>query len=279
MKLAVAIIHGIGTQPDLRDAEGQHAFAQSLIAGLRQRLGSEAEHVAFQTLYWASVLDKRQLAFLDKLRDQPVRWRWLRRIVTLFLGDASGYRKVSQAYDTTYEEVHQCLRSGLNALRAKVDADTPLVVLAHSLGGHIFSNFVWDQQRINQVEACPLDPFLALETLSGLVTFGCNIPLFTFAYDPVVPIRFPGHCLTDAVTKQARWLNLYAPADPLGYPLRTLPNYDTVVAEDRAMPVGPWYKRHTPLSHLGYWDDRRFQRYVAGYLQQLLTVCQGSERA
>lgn len=94
-----------------------------------------------------------------------------------------------------------------------------------------------------------------------------------------MPIRFPGHCLTDAVTKQARWLNLYAPADPLGYPLRTLPNYDTVVAEDRAMPVGPWYKRHTPLSHLGYWDDRRFQRYVAGYLQQLLTVCQGSERA
>lgn len=279
MKLAVAIIHGIGTQPDLRDDEGQHAFAHSLIAGLRQRLGAEADQVAFQTLYWASVLDKRQLAFLDNLRDQPVRWRWLRRIVTLFLGDASGYRKVSQAYDTTYEEVHQCLRSGLNALRAKVDADTPLVVLAHSLGGHIFSNFVWDQQRINTAEECPLDPFLALETLSGLITFGCNIPLFTFAYDPVVPIRFPGHCLTDAVTKQARWLNLYAPADPLGYPLRPLPNYAAVVAEDRAMPVGPWYKRHTPLSHLGYWDDRGFQRYIAHYLQQLLAACKGSEKA
>ena len=73
MKLAVAIIHGIGTQPDTRDAEGQHSFAQSLIAGLRQRLGAEADQVAFQTLYWASVLDKRQLAFLEKLRDQPVR--------------------------------------------------------------------------------------------------------------------------------------------------------------------------------------------------------------
>ena len=275
MKLAVAIIHGIGTQPDLRDDDGQHAFAQSLIAGLRQRLGADADQVAFQTLYWASVLDKRQLAFLEQLRDQPVRWRWLRRVVTLFLGDASGYRKVSQAYDTTYEEVHQCLRSGLNALRAKVDADTPLVVLAHSLGGHIFSNFVWDQQRINKVESCPLDPFLALETLSGLITFGCNIPLFTFAYNPVVPIRFPGQCLTEAVTEQARWLNLYAPADPLGYPLRPLPNYAAVVAEDRAMPVGPWYKRHTPLSHLMYWDDRGFQHYVATYLRQLLAVCTG----
>lgn len=273
MKLAVAIIHGIGTQPDSRNGEGQHSFAHGLIDGLRQRLGADADQVAFQTLFWASVLDKRQLAFLDKLRDQPVRWRWLRRIVTLFLGDASGYRKVSQAYDTTYEEVHQCLRSGLNALRAKVDADTPLVVLAHSLGGHIFSNFVWDQQRINKAESCPLDPFLALETLSGLVTFGCNIPLFTFAYDPVVPIRFPGHCLSEAVTAQARWLNLYAPADPLGYPLRPLPEYAKVVAEDRAMPVGPWYARHTPLSHLTYWGDRRFQNYIARYLRQLLAAC------
>jgi hypothetical protein len=273
MKLAVAIIHGVGTQPDVRDAEGQHAFAQKLIAGLRQRLGVDADQVAFQTLYWASVLDKRQMAFLDSLKNQPVRWRWLRRLVTLFLGDASGYRQVSQAYDTTYEEVHQSVRNGLNALRAKVDADTPLVVLAHSLGGHIFSNFAWDQQRINKAEACPLDPFLALETLSGLVTFGCNIPLFTFAYDPVVPIRFPGHCLTDAVKQQARWLNVYAPADVLGYPLRTLPNYAAVIAEDRAMPVGPWYKRHTPLSHQSYWDDRRFQRYISRYLQQLLAVC------
>lgn len=279
MKLAVAIIHGIGTQPDLRNDEGQHDFAQNLIAGLRQRLGVEANQVAFQTLYWASVLDKRQLAYLDKLHDQPVRWRWLRRIVTLFFGDASGYRKVSQAYDTTYEEVHQCLRSGLNALRARVDADTPLVVLAHSLGGHIFSNFVWDQQRINKAESCPLDPFLALETLSGLITFGCNIPLFTFAYDTVVPIRFPGHCLTEAVTEQARWLNLYAPADPLGYPLRPLPSYAAVVAEDRAMPVGAWYKRHTPLSHLGYWNDCGFHRYVADYLRQLLAVCKSRDSA
>lgn len=272
MKLAVAIIHGIGTQPDSRDSEGQHAFAQALIRGLRQRLGAEADHVAFQSLYWASVLDKRQLAYLDRLHDQPIRWRWLRRIVTLFLGDASGYRKVSQAYDTTYEEVHQCLRSGLNALRAKVDANTPLVVLAHSLGGHIFSNFVWDQQRINKTPSCPHDPFLALETLAGLVTFGCNIPLFTFAYDPVVPIRFPGHCLSDPVRERARWLNLYAPADPLGYPLRPLPNYAAVVAEDCAMPVGPWYKRHTPLSHLAYWEDRHFHSYVARHLCELLSA-------
>ncbi|MGH8353804.1 MAG: hypothetical protein ACRERY_09790 [Pseudomonas sp.] len=273
MKLAVAIIHGIGAQLDLRDAEGQYDYARSLIAGVRRRLGAEADGIAFRSLYWASVLDQREQAFLDKLADQPLSWRWLRRLVTLFLGDASGYRKVSQAYDDTYEQVHQCLRHGLNALRAEVGPHTPLVVLAHSLGGHVFSNYAWDQQKLNATPSCPRDPFLGLETLAGLITFGCNIPLFTFAYEQIVPIRFPGHCLSDAVREQARWLNLYAPADTLGYPLRPLANYAAVVQEDRALPVGPWYKRHTPLSHMEYWSDAGFHDYVARYLRQLLPAC------
>lgn len=275
MKLAVAIIHGIGAQLDLRDGEGQYDYARSLIAGVRRRLGAEADDIAFRSLYWASVLDQREQAYLDKLAAEPVSWRWLRRLVTLFLGDASGYRKVSQAYDDTYEQVHQCLRHGLNALRAEVGPQTPLVVLAHSLGGHVFSNYAWDQQKLNATPSCPRDPFIALETLAGLITFGCNIPLFTFAYEQIVPIRFPGHCLSDAVREQARWLNLYAPADPLGYPLRPLSNYAALVEEDRPLPVGPWYKRHTPLSHMEYWSDAGFHDYVARYLRQLLPACAG----
>lgn len=277
MKLAVAIIHGIGNQLDSRDHEGQHQFAQRLIQGLRLQLGEDAQQVAFQSLYWASVLDKREEAYLAKLAHEPVTWRWLRRIVTLFLGDAAGYRKVSEAYDTTYQEVHQCLRNGLTALRAQVGPQTPLLVLAHSLGGHIFSNFAWDQQKLNATPSCPHDPFLALETLAGIVTFGCNIPLFTFAYDPVQPIRFPGHCLTEPVREQARWLNLYAPADPLGYPLRPIRGYEGLIHEDRAMPVGPWYKRHTPLSHMAYWQDRGFHRYLTQQIRRLLNA-QASEQ-
>ena len=112
MRLAVAIIHGIGNQPDQRDEEGLHTFTAPLVAALRKRLGSDAKEIAFQSLYWASVLDQREEAYLQALQDQPLRWRWLRRIITLFLGDASGYRKTSQAYDTSYEEVHQCVRQG-----------------------------------------------------------------------------------------------------------------------------------------------------------------------
>ncbi len=267
MKLAVALIHGIGDQPDSRDEDGLHSYARELVAALRRRLGAEAGEVAFQSQYWASVL-----AYLKRIEREPLGWRWLRRAVTLFLGDASGYRKVSAAYDTTYQQVHQHVRSGIMALRAKVGPQTPLVILAHSLGGHIVSNFIWDQQKLNRTPSCSIDPFLGLETLAGLVTFGCNIPLFTFAYEKVCPIRFPGHCLTPAIRQQARWLNVYAPADPLGYPLRPLQNYAAVVHEDLALPVGPWYKRHTPLSHMEYWNDARFHDYLADYLRRLLAA-------
>lgn len=270
MQLAVAIIHGIGNQPDRRNDEGHHSFAVPLIEGLRRELGEQADQVCFHSLYWASILDQREERYLASLASQPVGWRWLRKAVTLFLGDASGYRKTAQAYDTTYEQVHQCVRQGLNELRAKVGPQTPLVVLAHSLGGHIMSNFIWDQQKANRQAQCSLDPFSELETLCGLITFGCNIPLFTFAYDPVLPIRFPGHCLNDSLREHASWHNLYAPADVLGYPLRPLPNYAAVVQEDKAMRVGPWYRRYTPLSHLDYWGDRRFQRYVAKQLRNWL---------
>lgn len=52
MKLAVALIHGIGDQPDSRDEDGLHSYARELVAALRRRLGAEAGEVAFQSLYW-----------------------------------------------------------------------------------------------------------------------------------------------------------------------------------------------------------------------------------
>ena len=72
MKLAVALIHGIGDQPDSRDEDGLHSYARELVAALRRRLGAEAGEVAFQSLYWASVLDARELAYLKRIEREPL---------------------------------------------------------------------------------------------------------------------------------------------------------------------------------------------------------------
>ena len=272
MDLAVAIIHGIGMQEQGNPMDALHPFARPLVNGLRRQLGRDAQRIEFQSLYWADLLDKRERAYMRNTdaAGAPQRWRWLRDTVTTFLGDASGYRLVAGASSNSYQQVHARVRAALTALRRRVSADTPLVVITHSLGGHVMSNYLWDQYKLNK--DCPSnDPFLGMETLTGLITLGCNIPLFTFAYDTVVPIRFPGAQVPERLKDNARWLNWYAPADPLGYPLKPLcPAYNDVVDEDIALPVGPWLLRHTPASHIGYWSDRRLHRRVASYLKELL---------
>jgi hypothetical protein len=110
-----------------------------------------------------------------------------------------------------------------------------------------------------------------MEWLAGLITFGANIPLFTFAYDPVVPIRFPGNALPADVAELAEWLNYYDRDDVLGYPLRpTSPSYAAVVDEDIEINVGGFGVSATPLSHGAYWTDDDFTRAVAEYLAKFL---------
>ncbi|NNE42347.1 MAG: hypothetical protein HKN14_15675 [Marinicaulis sp.] len=52
------------------------------------------------------------------------------------------------------------------------------------------SNYLYDVMK--KPASRPTD-FQRLKTMGGLITFGCNIPLFTFAYRPnkVFPIEFP----------------------------------------------------------------------------------------
>ncbi|HIE64460.1 MAG: hypothetical protein ABGX83_05140 [Nitrospira sp.] len=141
------------------------------------------------------------------------------------LGDASAYQKVGSKGSSTYEKIHKRIEKGIkslyvNGLQSK---SKPLIVMAHSLGGHIMSNYIWDMQQSRKAE---ISPFERMEKLSGVVTFGCNIPLFTFAYEKVEPIEFPPKKLPQHLKKKAKWLNYYDPDDVLAYPLKAInPDY------------------------------------------------------
>ncbi len=82
----------------------------------------------------------------------------------------------------------------------------------------------------------------------------------------------PGHCLPPAIRQQARWLNVYAPADPLGYPLRPLQNYAAVVHEDLALPVGPWCWPAHPAEPHRVPERCALHDYLADYLRRLLAA-------
>jgi len=269
VKLAVVVIHGMGSQSS--------AFAEPVKAELSKRIedgGNNPDDIAWLPVYWADILEPAQSQYLaNATASNDLDWMGLRKFIIGAFGDASGYQFVGGA-SGTYVKIHDRIRKLMQDLYLQKlnSTDVPLVVLAHSLGSHIMSSYVWDTQHGTATGADPASsPFERMEWLAGLVTFGSNIPLFTFAYDPVEAIEFPGGGLPPDVATKARWLNYYDKDDVLGYPLKPISqSYDAAVDEDIEINVGGFGASFTPASHTAYWTDNDFTKPVAKFLADFL---------
>jgi hypothetical protein len=267
--LAVLVIHGIGSQ-----APGYSAAMQAKADARIAQLGRDPLHIAWKEIYWADILHVRQEQYLsDAGQANKLDYLWLRRWVVSALGDASAYQQIRTASNNTYELIHARIQTGLNELFTNDLGGTerPLVIMAHSLGGHIISNYIWDVQH-----AAPgsqhANAFENLDTLVGLITFGCNLPLFTFAYTQVVPITFPPPGLPpDLLAKRPEWINFYDPDDVLGYPLKPLnAAYAGVVARDIEINAGGLLTSWNPASHDQYWTDNDLTAPAAELIARFL---------
>ena len=139
--------------------------------------------------------------------------------------------------------------------------------------GFFTDDYIWDMQHPGGNPPPGLSPFERMHTLAGMVTFGCNIPLFTFAYTNVVPIVFPAAELPDPgdVRDKAKWLNYFDPDDVLGYPLKSInAAYDAVVDEDIPINVGGLFSSWNPISHTKYWTDNDFTKPAAEFIATFL---------
>ena len=260
-QIAVMAIHGMGSQ-DFDFAEDM----KSEVLGELKGLNKNPDEVAWGSIYWADVLEKRQLAYFNAAkRKGDLDFLKLRQFMLTAFGDASAYQKVESKANTTYEQIHQRVQKEVSSLyKNKLDSKPkPLIILAHSLGGHIISNFIWDHQNAEKKDP-DLSPFERMEKVAGIVTFGSNIPLFTFAYEVVQPIRFPPKNLPTNLVQKAKWLNFYDPDDVLGYPLKPInKEYAKVVTKDIAINAGGLLTSWNPLSHTQYWTDSDFTKPVA----------------
>jgi len=266
-KLLVVIIHGIGSQST--------DFAEECISKLKKELSKKDKdptQIEFLPIYWANITELSQLRYFSKASSEgELDYRGLRKFVLTALGDASAYRKTDGTNDT-YNKIHDLIDEELKNVVSNegnsITGETPVIVLAHSLGGHIMSNHIWDRQREPNPASTPLEN---METLSGLITFGCNIPLFTFAYNNIRPITFPPLSLPEELSEKAEWLNYYDPDDVLGYPLKPINDaYRSVVSEDIAISVGGILTAWNPASHTAYWTDKDFIRPVATYIANFI---------
>jgi hypothetical protein len=285
-EVGVVIIHGMG-DPD-------PAFAAPLVDGLSRQLGSDATAVAFEPCFWADILQAGQDTIWRRLQGapSPMRLNLLREWIVATLGDPTGYLSGYERHGVpVLHSVHQRFADSLARVESRLasPATAPLVVLAHSLGCVVVTNYLWNLERAaGEVAAAAVSamhagarevarkvvgdtPVQRLETLTGLVTFGCNIPLFLPPVPPYECVRFPRPALRAELKATARWLNVYDPYDILGYPLNDLwdESHGTTI-EDVALEVGMPGLSMTPLSHTFYWTDAGFQSLVGKELLRML---------
>jgi pimeloyl-ACP methyl ester carboxylesterase len=228
-EIGILVIHGIGRQ--------NKDYANGLINKVNGRLkeiGMDPGVVAWEPAFWADLLTPKEDDLWKALSpNHDLGWETVRQFVINVLADALAYQRDPEEPEDMYRRIHARFREHLAYLRKSLgDQDKPLVVIAHSLGSVIASNYTWDAQSRNKY-SLGANPFERMETLASLVTFGSNIPLFTLALPEPQAIKFPPAQLPANLNKAAKWLNFYDPDDVLGYPLKPISqSYRESVSED-----------------------------------------------
>lgn len=252
-KVGVLFVHGMGAVTD--------DYAHDAIHELRERIagrGLNRDEIAWQSVYWHGLLSANEnRLWVDLSAQNDLNWGKLRKFFINAFGTASAYRSCGDRPDSMYQRMHGLVRDSLRELREKLGGhDKPLLVIAHSLGSVVISDYIWDRQHGRDQESFGATPFERMETLSGLVTLGSCLPLFTVASDNIAAIEFPPPTLPQAMQSRAKWLNLYDSDDVLGWPLKQLSkSYGAAVTEDIEVSVGNILTSWNPSSHSAYWND------------------------
>lgn len=283
--VALVTVHGMGeTPPD---------YAADLGRRLRLKIGPRfTSQVDMRAVYYQHILKPNEREIWRRVEgEQVVRYDQLRKFLLFGFADAAGLENRKEDAGSVYELAQIEIAKTLLDLHAANGPDTPVILLAHSLGCQVLSSYIYDAQKARS--GVPVaagvwrdidhwsrtlrgralteseNSFLACGTALGWITTGCNIPIFVAAHKEmtIIPIAAP--------RPSFKWLNIYDPDDALGWPLRPLSEGYRVLVEDRAINAGhgviDWIvKSWNPLSHSCYWQDDEVIGELASMLTQLM---------
>ena len=287
-KVAVVAIHGMGRT--------DRKYADEFRKALFTRLGDKGDALHIGAIYYQDLLDPNEdrlwKAVSGKFGLRP--WGSLRKFVLYFLGDAAALETRKSNSDGPYTGAQIAIAKELLSAYKQVGPASPVVFVAHSLGGQVLSNYLWDAQKHREEKqvtvgiwrnpdkfASQISPdgnltkeqkyFIEGASIRFLYTIGCNIPLF-MAGHPKESI--------EAIDKrqmhpQFRWHNFYDKDDVLGWPLKDLSSsYERLVADHEVNAargfLGWLFKSWNPLSHNQYWCDDKVLDHLQGNLDRLL---------
>ncbi|MFT5520369.1 MAG: hypothetical protein ACI9IA_000961 [Enterobacterales bacterium] len=271
MKLAIAVIHGMGSEDQFFSVELKHRITEEYV---NEEEGRLEDDLIFQEIYWGDLVKDQQQEFLTKANyKNDLTYLNLRELFVDHLGAALAYRT------SMYEAIHERVKLNLAKLcsHRRVDPEkTPLVILAHSFGSVVMSDYIYDMQK-KQAESAEgnvngTSGFEQFNTLAGFITFGTPMALYSLQQDSSFekPINIVGSSLPDKIKERVKWTNYYDKDDIIAYPLKGInETYNSLVEGDYEINVGSAATSWNPACHNGYWEDKDFYKPVAAYFSEL----------
>lgn len=196
---------------------------------------------------WWKELQNRQELIEDRV-DRGQGFSKLRSVFTGLLGDALAYQPCG---GDLYQEVHYLVHQELDH-RLSGSMEEPLVIIGHSLGTLVATNYIWDYQN-----GFPSERPQVMDNLEMLVTLGSPIATCSAKYPNFgTPVNV------------GKWLNFHHHNDVVSSPLAPLNSLyaDRVVDIEAKMPL-PWSL--TPASHCGYWYSKHVAKIIAQEISKI----------
>jgi hypothetical protein len=265
-KLALLTVHGMG--------ETKRDYARSLKERLDAKLRSQMNSVAFCPIYYQEILQPNEAEIWNRSqRTGGLHYDDLRKFFLFGFADAAGLENRKELPASVYEDAQIEIARTMLKARNDMGGDGPVIVIAQSLGCQVFSSYIYDAQKASKGMASigiwrnidlfseeitnsvrPLTSeeksFLAGDTIVGLVTTGCNIPIFVAAHKRMAII--PIEPLSDGYAK---------------------------LVKDHRINAGhgliKWLVSWTPMSHGGYWEDDDVLKPLTSLLKEGLSVQTG----
>ncbi len=267
--VALITLHGMG--------KTDTSYFSDLEKGLKNRLDTDWTRVSFQNVQYAPILqvpeEKLWNAMISNKNNDLDATR-LRKFVLFGFADAASLEysanndinEEKNQYKGVYIKVQRTIQKALDHAFTDFDKDPskPVVIIAHSLGCQVISNYLWDAEKNKNIFKADVTSdkkllkFRKLKSLRNLITTGCNIPLFNAGLANRKCFKKPNDQFT--------WDNYYDPDDVLGWPLRQLGDTYNIV-NDHHINSGGLFTSWNPLSHSGYWSDRDVVKPLAKILK------------
>ncbi|MCD4780295.1 MAG: hypothetical protein K8S27_07090 [Candidatus Omnitrophica bacterium] len=266
-KMAVLSVHGMG--------ETQRNYWSQFVAHLKKALGPQFwSQIHFEPIYYQHLIQDNEYRVWNAMPRDLLAWKDLRKFLLFGFADAGSLEHKAHQKNSVYVRTQKIIRKSLQKALSKLrNPQSPCVIIAHSLGCQVISNYIWDSNLaapggvwkffpLDEIDETSLN-FLKLKSLRLLFTTGCNIPLFVAGHNQIVAINKPND--------NFEWYNFFDRDDVLGWPLKSLsPSYQLIVTEDIEVNSGNLLESWNPKSHTAYWRDAEVIGYIQGLMKDVL---------